>query len=348
MTGMLGAAAVASAVLALPLGLTVAAGSLADASPQCHLGSRSEASSVLSVAGLDTEQTANGRTIVATVLQRDLPARAAVLAIAAALQESSLRNLHGGDSDSLGLFQQRPSQAWGTPIQLLDPANATQAFLDRLVEVPRWEVSPLTRVVQAVQLSAHPDAYAHWERVASEFVAVELGQPLHQPGASWLVQDGSATDQPQIGSPAAGCWLDSDVGSGCGFAQARGNPRSCRDAVRWAVAMTEGPPIWERRCLNFVAQAYGYRRSGVLTAALFWAGAAERYPPTAEPPVGALVFWSTGDPAGHVALSLGDGMVASNDVTGPGAISVVPLTEIAQRWGAHYLGWAPPSFPSAF
>ena len=350
MTVALGAAAVASVVLALPLGLAVAFGGLAEASPNCS-PTESETSSAVSVVHLDAEQTANGRAIVQTVLQRDLPGRAAVLAVATALQESSLRNLHHGDQDSLGLFQQRPSQGWGTPIQVRDPVHATHAFLDRLVEVPRWRVRPLTRVAQAVQLSAHPDAYARWERPASEFVAEVLGWPLYGPDATWPVQseqDAGPEHRARVAlDPASGCVLDADLGIGCGFALAQGNPHSCQDAVRWAVAMTEGPPVWERRCLNFVAQAYGYRASGVPTAADFWVGAAERYPPTEHPPVGALVFWATNDPAGHVALSLGDGMVVSNDITGPGVISVVPLTEIGQRWGAYYLGWAPPHFPNA-
>ena len=350
MTVALGAAAVASAVLAMPLGLAVAFGGLAEAAPSCP-STQSETSSAASVAGLDAEQTANGRAIVETVLQRDLPIRAAVLAVATALQESSLRNLRHGDQDSLGLFQQRPSQGWGTPIQVLDPVHATHAFLDRLVEVPRWQVRPLARVAQAVQVSAHPDAYGRRERTASQFVDAVLGRPLYGPDATWPVQIDTADDlehpAPVRLDQGSGCVLDLDVGIGCGFALAQDNPRSCRDAVRWAVAMTDGPPVWTRRCLNFVAQAYGYRASGVPTAADFWVGAAERYPPTANPPAGALVFWATDDPAGHVALSLGDGMVASNDITGPGLISVVPLTEIGQRWGAHYLGWAPPHFPNA-
>jgi len=39
-----------------------------------------------------------------------LPPKAWVIALATAMQESGLRNLGYGDRDSLGLFQQRPSQ----------------------------------------------------------------------------------------------------------------------------------------------------------------------------------------------------------------------------------------------
>ncbi|WP_051098290.1 hypothetical protein [Sporichthya polymorpha] len=350
MTVALCAAAVTSVMVAMPLGAAVAAGGLAEAAPACSISIESETPSGTGLAGLDTEQTANARAIVATVAQRDLPARAAVLALAAALQESSLRNLRHGHADSLGLFQQRPSQGWGTPIQVLDPVHATHAFLDRLVEVPRWQVRPLTRVVQAVQRSAYPDAYARWERTADELVSAALGRASYGPDADWPVQSVAADETGSAGPTeiqAADCLPALDVGSGCGFALARGNPRSCQNAVRWAVAMTQGPPVWKRRCLNFVAQAYGYRASGVLTAADFWVTAEQRYAPIPEPPVGSLVFWATDDPAGHVALSLGEGMVVSNDVLRPGAISVVPLSEIAERWGAYYLGWAPPHFPDA-
>src|SRR4051794_37590102 len=44
-----------------------------------------------------------------------LPEHAAVLVLAAGLQESKLRNLlpNEGDRDSVGVLQQRPSQGWG-------------------------------------------------------------------------------------------------------------------------------------------------------------------------------------------------------------------------------------------
>ncbi|MEV0615688.1 C40 family peptidase [Nonomuraea sp. NPDC050404] len=112
---------------------------------------------------LDAEQQGNAALIVQLAMERGLPARAAVIAIATALQESQLRTLRHGHLDSLGLFQQRPSQGWGTPEQILDPRHATSTFYDHLIKVRRWEQLPLTRASQAVQRSARPDAYAPWE-----------------------------------------------------------------------------------------------------------------------------------------------------------------------------------------
>ena len=84
---------------------------------------------------LTVEQAENAALITAISVRRGLPARAASIALATAYQESDLTNLESGDRDSLGLFQQRPSQGWGTPEEILDPVHATNAFYDALAEV---------------------------------------------------------------------------------------------------------------------------------------------------------------------------------------------------------------------
>ena len=121
---------------------------------------------------LDAEQQQNVATIVSGTEARHLPERAAVIAVATAIQESGLRNLDHGDRDSLGLFQQRPSQGWGSPAQVLDPAYATRQFLNHLVAVPSWQVRPLCEVAQAVQRSSDTpgDLYARWEGLAIQVV----------------------------------------------------------------------------------------------------------------------------------------------------------------------------------
>ncbi|WP_426502856.1 peptidoglycan DD-metalloendopeptidase family protein [Dactylosporangium sp. McL0621] len=118
----------------------------------------------------DSDQIANARIIVETGAPQHIPARGWVIAVATAMQESSLRNLAGGDRDSIGLFQQRPSQGWGTPDQLHDPAYAAAKFYQRLLAVPDWQTLPLTEAAQAVQRSAYPDAYAKWEPDAASLV----------------------------------------------------------------------------------------------------------------------------------------------------------------------------------
>src|SRR5687768_13648900 len=77
---------------------------------------------------LSQEQAYYAGLMAAIALRRELPARAVSIALATAFQESKLRNLDHGDRDSVGLFQQRPSQGWGTEEQLVDPAYAINAF----------------------------------------------------------------------------------------------------------------------------------------------------------------------------------------------------------------------------
>ncbi|MGA3540246.1 hypothetical protein ACK8GE_13270 [Micromonosporaceae bacterium DT194] len=124
---------------------------------------------------LSAEQQENAKAIVAATKGSGMNERAAVIAVATAMQESKLENLgHLGaanDHDSQGLFQQRPSSGWGTVEQIRDPQYSTTAFLDSLDEVEGWEQMDLTDAAQKVQVSAYPDAYAQWETQAAELVA---------------------------------------------------------------------------------------------------------------------------------------------------------------------------------
>jgi len=115
------------------------------------------------VAEVDPDQAGNAAIIAALARKRGLPARAASIGIATAIQESKLRNINYGDRDSLGLFQQRPSQGWGTRKQITDPVYATNAFYDVLAKVDGYETMAITKVAQKVQRSAFPDAYADHE-----------------------------------------------------------------------------------------------------------------------------------------------------------------------------------------
>ncbi len=122
------------------------------------------------------EQAANAATISMIAVDRGLPSRAASIALATAIQESKLRNINYGDADSLGLFQQRPSQGWGSQEQVLDPVFASNAFYDALDQVPDWEVGVITEVAQQVQRSAFPDAYADHEWEGRVLASVLTGQ----------------------------------------------------------------------------------------------------------------------------------------------------------------------------
>ncbi|GAA3282326.1 hypothetical protein [Paenarthrobacter aurescens] len=137
----------------------------------------------LAVAGtenheLATDQAANASLITAISVRRGLPPRAATIALATAMQESRLRNINYGDDagpDSRGLFQQRPSQGWGTEEQVMDPVYAANAFFDGLVKVPGYESMEITQAAQAVQRSAFPRAYAQHEGMGRAFASALTG-----------------------------------------------------------------------------------------------------------------------------------------------------------------------------
>lgn len=123
----------------------------------------------------------NARTIIAVGKSLGVSDQGLVIALATAMQESSLENLNYGDRDSLGLFQQRPSTGWGTPAQVTDPVYATKLFFGGpsnpnrgitrgLLDIPSWQSISLTKAAQAVQISAFPDAYAKWETSAKAWL----------------------------------------------------------------------------------------------------------------------------------------------------------------------------------
>ncbi|WP_436849347.1 heavy metal transporter [Streptomyces massasporeus] len=122
------------------------------------------------------EQGVNAATITAVGTARGLPERAVTIALATALQESALRNIRHGDRDSLGLFQQRPSQGWGTPKEIMDPTYSAGEFYDHLVKVPGYTRLPLTVAAQRVQRSGFPQAYAKHEPDAALLAAALTGQ----------------------------------------------------------------------------------------------------------------------------------------------------------------------------
>ena len=122
-----------------------------------------------------TDQIANATTIYQVSQQLHLPQYAAVIAIATAIQESDLYNLDYGDRDSIGLFQQRPSQGWGTYAEIMNPVYASTKFYEALVKVPNWQTIPLTQAAQAVQNSGFPNAYAAHQSSAEYLVASVSG-----------------------------------------------------------------------------------------------------------------------------------------------------------------------------
>jgi cell wall-associated NlpC family hydrolase len=231
---------------------------------------------------LTDEQRQNAATIIGVARQMGAPPRAWLVALATAMQESTLRNINYGDRDSLGLFQQRPSQGWGSPAQVTDPVYSTTTFLDRLLKVPNWERLPVTVAAQTVQRSAFPDAYAKWEGLAASLVADLAG----------------------VADPA-----------GCGPDSASLPAGVAGSAIKFALAELGKPYVWGATGPNT------YDCSGLILRAFQAAGIdlprvsrdqfnAGGHVPAKQAQPGDLLFYATdpSDPATihHVMLYMGD------------------------------------------
>jgi cell wall-associated NlpC family hydrolase len=301
-------------LLVLPLFLVVMTAALltgtASAS-SCGFGGPAQ-----QVAGvsLDPEQLAKAKTIVVTTGRTGMPARAGVVAVATAIQESGLRNLHHGDRDSLGLFQQRAS--WGPADLRLNPVAATILFLRALGAVPHWEQLPIAVASDQVQHSAFPSAVARWERLASALVAanwpVNVGNSARQATSahsSALVA--SVADCPGQGGEGTG-------GGGLtklppGFAL----PTQAQQArvVRFALAQLGkpylwggvGPDAWD--CSGLTMRAWGAAGAPLPRTTFQQVMAGAPVPSIAELQPGDLIFiaGTDGTPAnpGHVGLYIG-------------------------------------------
>ncbi|MET7857280.1 hypothetical protein ABZS81_08630 [Streptomyces sp. NPDC005318] len=217
---------------------------------------------------MSPEQAANAATISAVGTSRGMPERAVTIALATALQESGLRNIEHGDRDSLGLFQQRPSQGWGTEKQILDPVYAAGKFYQHLAKVPGYSRLPLTVAAQRVQRSGFPQAYAKHEPDAALLAAVLTGRTpaaldctptrtaavpadaakvraelVRTFGKGVLPTTGAATGGTSGGASAAGTVsvpVKSARGSGDGSTAQRG-----WELTHWAVAQAEALDIGE-------------------------------------------------------------------------------------------------------
>ncbi|ALV46176.1 hypothetical protein MB46_12480 [Arthrobacter alpinus] len=128
---------------------------------------------------LALDQTQNAALISTIAIQRGMPARAATIALATGMQESKLRNIDYGDLDSVGIFQQRPSQDWGTVEEIMDPVYSTNAFFDVLADVPNYVDLPINDAAQIVQRSGFPHAYAQHEKLSRAFASALTGQSPH-------------------------------------------------------------------------------------------------------------------------------------------------------------------------
>ncbi|MFW5468720.1 hypothetical protein ACOCJ4_01600 [Knoellia sp. CPCC 206435] len=198
-------------------------------------GPRCQATAGGTSVDFDPDQMSNAATITALALRRGLPARAATIALATAIQESKLRNIRYGDRDSVGLFQQRPSQGWGTVEQILDPEYSTDKFYDALVKVDGWESGTITVVAQKVQRSAYPEAYADHEQEGRILASALAG---HSPrGIGCRLDDAEReADVPMIGRLVDSEYgLEATAGKGT-LTVAAPSDRLAASIASWSVA----------------------------------------------------------------------------------------------------------------
>jgi hypothetical protein len=127
---------------------------------------------------IDSEQAPVAATIAGVAARMGLPQRALEIAYATGLQESKLTNVTYGDRDSVGVFQQRPSEGWGTAAQLENPEYASTAFFSALVKVPNYLSLPIDDAAQDVQHSADGSAYSQWDDTA-QFLATSYVSTPH-------------------------------------------------------------------------------------------------------------------------------------------------------------------------
>ncbi|MDH6710922.1 cell wall-associated NlpC family hydrolase [Kitasatospora sp. MAA19] len=284
------------------------------------------------------EQIPHATTIVATGIRMSVPARGQVIALATALQESGLRNLPGGDRDSAGLFQQRPSQGWGSREQILDPAYASTKFYTALQQVDGWQQLPLTAAAQRVQQSAYPDAYARHETLATalqQAIAPTLGAaPATVPApapADYGPCPGAvpATDSTPPGELPAGYQIPADT------------PATVRTAIRWALEQLGTPYQWGGSCTNahgpdpagrcdcssLVQRAYGV--AGIQLTRTTYTQVGEGTAVSTEAAslrAGDLVFTrGTAETPEHVAMVIGPGLIVQAPRTG----DVVKVSQLA-------------------
>jgi hypothetical protein len=218
---------------------------------------------------LDADQLSNAATIAAVGVRQKMPERAVVVALATALQESKLENLGGGDRDSIGLFQQRPSKGWGPPGKLRDPRYAARKFYGALRKVRGWEELPVTEAAQRVQRSAYPTAYERWADEAEVLTKALLG---HATGAV----ECSVPDEPAMRGTAAAEALDQGLRLDWGRLQT-----APREAGGLSVAVSDARAGWRyAHWLVSRAADHGVRR--VHFADLEWTARQGTWEKTAE------------------------------------------------------------------
>lgn len=295
------------------------------------------------IEGLDLpgEQIPHAQTIIATGISLGVPRRGQIVALATAMQESRLRNLAYGDRDSLGLFQQRPSQGWGTADQIRDPVYASTKFYEALLKVHGWQQMTITQVAQAVQKSGYPDAYAQWEPLAT---ALQKAIAATFPGSD-KDDAGQADEEP---AAVSGCTTSDGSSFGPipegavpkGYEIPKGTDPRARAAIVWAMHQLgtmyqwggsctdpHGPdPMARCDCSSLMQQAY--KHAGIALSRTTYTQVHEGKAVSAKALEPGDLLFSRGSAAlpEHVGMYIGEGLVIEAPRTGK-PVRITPLKD---------------------
>lgn len=303
------------------------------------------------------EQAKNAAAIIQAGQALGVPARGQQIAVMTAIGESTLRVLDRGDAvgpDSRGLFQQRDNGAWGSYEDRMNPARSATSFYKALLKVSGWESMEPSLAAHAVQRNADPYHYERFWSQAKDLTAKLTGAggtPASLPG---VVGPDGETAGPM---PEGGCGGDGEFSTNAAAGYVGPfNPQQLLERAKRFVAAGPRDPYfnsvstWYRMCQHFVANMSGRVNSGYATASSAWAhfvATGVAHPADSvdggAPPPGAWLYYNGGGAAGHVAIYLGGGKVASNDTWGSGRIGIGPASDLTDGpWHLNYLGWAAP------
>ncbi|MGA4860963.1 C40 family peptidase [Streptomyces koyangensis] len=250
---------------------------------------------------LSTEQRAHAATIIGVGARMGVPVRGRVVAIATALQESGLRNIDYGDRDSVGLFQQRPSQGWGSKAQILDPVYASERFYRGLLKVRGWQSMRVTDAAQAVQRSGFPEAY---EKHTPRAVAIVA--------ASSTAGEGGGVEHAAVTAESSGCTPVSVPVSATTSGTVRAALAQVGRPYEWGAT---GPDSFD--CSGLIVWAWertGWRLTVRTSQAMH--GVAVPVPVGTERP-GDLIFGQFGEGGpGHVMMVVRPGLAVEAPRTG--------------------------------
>lgn len=359
---IVGLAAAGPLMLAVPV-LVAAAGSAAAATSCSNSGAQAVDTSAVAaqvkailgggdkstvaVPGLDNpaEQVPNAKTIQATGVAMHIPARGQIVALATSLQESGLRNLTYGDRDSLGLFQQRPSQGWGTTEQILDPVHASTEFYSALQQISGWESMTVAQAAQAVQRSGYPDAYAKWEPLATALQRA-IEPLLTKTGATPSPSPSGGGSPPPTPSGCTGGGEGSGFGTippgtlPAGYTIPADAPPQVQTAIRWALGQLGTPYQWGGSCTDphgpdpmgrcdcsALMQA-SYRAAGATLGRTTYEQVTEGQPVSLDSlkPGDLLFTEGSAQAPDHVGMFIGSGLVVQAPHTG----DVVKISTLAE------------------